>query len=62
MSIATPLVEEQLLAEARKKYSDAIDPIDTWRKTDQAGYINSYMTHFRNIARQYMSSTSMHNL
>jgi hypothetical protein len=29
MSIATPLVEEQLLAEARKKYSDAIDPIDT---------------------------------
>lgn len=62
MSIATPYVEEQILAEARTKYPGADDPVTVWKNTDQADYMDRYMYHFNNIARRNMSSTSMHNI
>lgn len=61
MSLATPYVDEQLAAEAATKYPGETDPVTKWKTEDYAGYMDRYMYHFDNIARQNMSSTSMHN-
>lgn len=61
MSLATPYVEEQLTTEAGEKYPGESDPITKWRTDDYTGYMDRYMYYFNNIARQHMSSTSMHN-
>ena len=61
MSLATPYVDEQLAAEAATKYPGETDPVTKWKTEDYAGYMDRYMYYFDSIARQNMSSTSMHN-
>lgn len=61
MSLATPYVDQQLTTEAAEKYPGDTDPVTKWKTENYTEYMDRYMYHFNNIARQNMSSTSMHN-